>query len=94
MFEFECSLFLQRKYNTIEEALHEVQQGNAWVAMYIQEDFSKDFCLRAIATRTGTGVTPEVINSSTVHLYMDVTSMCMVRNTLQHVISSDHQCKL
>ena len=56
-----------------------MQQGNAWVAMHIPEDFSKDFCLRAIATRTGTDVTPEVINGSTVHLYMDVTSVYVVK---------------
>ena len=57
------------------------------MAMHIPEDFSRDFCLRAIATRTGTDVTPEVINGSTVHLYMDVTSVYVVNSIL---IPSDH----
>ena len=65
---------LQHQYNTTKEAVEQVQEGKAWAAICIPENYTKDICQRAIDSAEG-HLTPEVINGSTVHLYMDVTSM-------------------
>ena len=65
---------LQHRYNTTEEAVEQVREGKAWVAICIPEDYTKDICQRAFDSARG-HLTPEIINGSTVHLYMDVTSM-------------------
>ena len=66
--------YLQHEYNNTEEAIEQVREGKAWAAIGVPENYTKDICERAFDSAGGQ-VTPEIINGSTVHLYMDVTSM-------------------
>ena len=65
---------MQHEYNTTEEAIEQVREGKAWAAIQVPENYTKDICERAFDSAGGQ-VTQEIINGSTVYLYMDVTSM-------------------
>jgi hypothetical protein len=59
-----------------EQAIDQVKRGNAWAAIVVPENFTKDVTTRIISLfDQGDNLPSEaIINGSTVEMYADVTS--------------------
>lgn len=65
------STLIQVPYKSVNEGRAAVGNGDAWGVLHIQENFTIDLMLRL---QMGQDVTTDVINGSTIFLYLDLTS--------------------
>ena len=64
----------QQYFDNMELAISQVKQAKAWAVIGIGSNFSADLIERAKDPFQQRIPPPSVINGSTIHLYMDVTS--------------------
>jgi hypothetical protein len=58
-----------------EQAIDQVKRGNAWAAIVVPENFTKDVTTRVMSLFDGDNLPSEaIINGSIVEMYADVTS--------------------
>ena len=72
-------IIIQHQHSSLEDAVQEVKEGTAWVAIEIRKNFTVDFVLRGLSTLNGSEPSQAIINGSTIYLYMDVTSETMLK---------------
>lgn len=71
---------MQIEFDTAEEAIEQVQQGKAWMAIYIGKDFTQDLVFRVIGGVVCAlypncpHIPDETINGSLIYMYNDATS--------------------
>jgi hypothetical protein len=72
-----------------EQAIDQVKRGNAWAAIVVPENFTKDVTTRIISLfDQGDNLPSEaIINGSTVEMYADVTNLQMTF-TLEKIAAS------
>ena len=65
----------------MEDAIHQVRKGNARAAIYLEENFTVDFLERLCSldppacygSSEPVSITRDIVNSSNVHMYADIT---------------------
>ena len=78
------SLLFQHYLDSPSEAIDHVKHGKAWAAIIIPENFSIDLRQRALDIAGKVPVPDDIINSSTVEIYEDVTSKYTVVQRILH----------
>jgi hypothetical protein len=76
-----------------EQAIDQVKRGNAWAAIVVPENFTKDVTTRVMSLFDGDNLPSEaIINGSIVEMYADVTNLQMTF-TLEKIAASAVEVK-